>query len=107
MKLPSSIKVGCYDIAVHELKELESLSHGIHGHYSDLEHCIRINKDLSPQVLANTLIHEVLHACWAYGALGAEEEEEQVVTVLANVFTQVVQDNPELNKFILKCIRSK
>ena len=105
MKLPSSIRVGCYDVLVQQMGDKEALAHGVHGHYSSIEHIIRINGGLEPIPMLNTLKHEVMHACYDVGGLTDEDEEERIVTVLANVDTQVLRDNPEYNKFIQQCIK--
>ena len=105
MKLPSSIRVGCYDVLVQTMEDREAMSHGIYGHYASTEHIIRINEDLSPIKMLNTLMHEVMHACYDIGGLTDEDEEERIVTIMANICTQVVRDNPEYNTFVQQCIK--
>lgn len=104
MKLPEKIKVGYADISIHPMKSLEGLSHGCYGHFSESELCIRIITDMSPMVVMNTLIHEVFHACFFVGGLQDDDDEERTVNTLANVYSQVVRDNPEYSKFIQRCL---
>ena len=105
MKLPSSIRVGCYDISVQQMEDREAMSHGIYGHYASTEHTIRINGELSPIKMLNTLMHEVFHACYDIAGLSDEDEEERIVTLMANACTQVVRDNPDYNRFVQQCIK--
>ena len=105
MKLPDKIKVGCYDIKIIPMKDLEGFSHGVYGHFSETELCIRIISDLQPLVVMNTLVHELLHVCYFVGGLEDSDEEERTVNTLANVYTQVLRDNPEYNKFIQRCLK--
>ena len=104
MKLPKSIKVGYADISIIPMQQLEGLSHGIFGHFSVTELSIRIIQDLPVSQIANTLLHEVLHACYHVAGLEDTDEEERIVTCLANVYLNVMIDNPEYNKFMQRCL---
>ena len=107
MKLPEKIKVGYADIAIIPMEHMEGFAHGVYGHFSAPELCIRISTDLDKMVVMNTLVHEILHACYFVGNIEDEDDEEKTVTVLANVYAQVLRDNPEYNKFIQRCIKCK
>ena len=107
MKLPSKIKVGCYEIDVIPMKSLEGFSHGVYGHFSQSEMCIRIITDLSPVVVMNTLVHELMHVCYFVGGLDDADDEERVVNTLANQYCGILVDNPEFNKFIQRCCKCK
>jgi hypothetical protein len=54
-------------------------------------------------ITRDTLLHEVLHACWAMLALNEKEEEERVVNSMASILIGMMDDprNGELVKFIL------
>ena len=81
MKPPEIVKVGCYDINVLLMEELESFAHGIYGHFSESELTIRINGSLSKLKMYNTLKHEFKHAAWYVGGLDEAEDEEIVIEV--------------------------
>jgi hypothetical protein len=55
---------------------------------------------------ANTLRHEILHAAFHEGELTAEDSEERIVSVLANILTQVDRDNPDVIDWIAEKARS-
>ena len=101
--LPKKVKVGCYWIDIIPMKSLEGFAHGVYGHFSASEMCIRIITELSPAVVMNTLIHEVMHVCYFVGSLDDSDEEERIVTTLANQYCGVLIDNPDYNKFIQRC----
>lgn len=107
MKLPEKIKIGCYDIKVIPMHGMEGFAHGIYGHFSEAELSIRISVDLDQRQVMNTLLHEVLHACFWVGGLDDTDEEERTVTVLANIYSGVLVDNPEFNSFIQRCVKCK
>jgi hypothetical protein len=50
--------------------------------------------------VADTIIHETLHAIWAERGLKGELDEETVVTALAHGLTAVMADNPDWVKAI-------
>ena len=105
IKLPKVIKVGGFDIEVKPLENLESLAHGINGHFSAIEHVIRIDRTLPKLKLMDTLLHEVLHAIYNVGNISDEDEEERIVSIMASGLTQVLRDNPKLRKFFDDCIK--
>jgi hypothetical protein len=107
MKLPQKIKIGYADIDIVPMKSLEGFSHGCYGHFSESELCIRIITDLKPLVVMNTLIHEVMHACFFMGGLSDDDDEERTVNTMSNQYCQVLRDNPEYNKFVQTCLRGQ
>jgi hypothetical protein len=60
---------------------------------------IRYTTTEEPHRMANTILHEVLHAVWEQMGLNAlmnDEIQEQVCTSLANGLSQVYFQNPDL-----------
>lgn len=97
MKLPSSVRVGFRDF------EIVGLDHMDENNFGDCDvnkSVIRICTNFTGPRVANTTIHEVLHAAWSSARLGNKEGEERVVTHLADQLTQIWRDNPELVAFI-------
>jgi hypothetical protein len=106
MKIPDKVKIGCYTIKIIPMLGFEGFAHGVLGHFSEAEMCIRISKDVPKEVLANTLLHEVFHACYSVAGLREEDDEERIVTCMANTYLQVMTDNPSLDKFIKACYKN-
>lgn len=99
-KLPEKVRVGYRDFAVRPMKPLEATSKDIFGE-CDLtmaEICVR--DDLHPVKAANTLLHEILHAAYYIGDLDDTDKQEKIVTVFANMLSQIWRDNRELIAFI-------
>lgn len=60
------------------------------------------------RAIANTLLHEILHGIFYQSGLGETcQQEEAVVNSLANGLSQVMRDNPEAMRRILKMATSK
>lgn len=53
-----------------------------------------------PVEAANTLLHEILHACWYTAQIQDEDKEERTITAFANQLTQVWRDNPAVIAWI-------
>jgi hypothetical protein len=66
---------------------------------------IYLDERMSPPAMANTLLHEILHACWYMGGLYEAPVEEVAVVVLSNQLSQVIRDNPDVVKWIAANIR--
>lgn len=96
-KLPSSIKVGHRKTAV-EMTSADVMDDK-DGDYNQSKARIRIRDDLVPHELAETLLHELLHACWPTTPI-AGDIEEIVVTTLAEHLCQAMVDNPGLFPWI-------
>ena len=63
--------------------------------------------ELEPRLLADTLLHEIMHAVWHYMGLNEKHEEESVVNRLSTGLTQVFCDNPSLLKWIDSLVSEK
>lgn len=71
------------------------------GEHSFSQSLINIDTDHSREEILNTMIHEIFHACYRQMDLD-EHTEEKIVTCMANIFTQVVQDNPDFLNYLTK-----
>lgn len=70
----------------------------MHGLCHKDQGVIEYNTTYGPQALADTLVHEVLHAIWFLHLDEEEVEEEKAVTMLAHGLCQVIKDNPKFIK---------
>lgn len=61
------------------------------------ENIIRIHPDSrkNPEILLNTVLHEVFHAIWDQMAIAEDSSEERDVTCLANAMAGILRDNPK------------
>ena len=82
------------EIETHPLQVAHQL-----GQYLGDEPRIIIRGDVPPQMMAETVLHEVLHAI---GGLYLESQEisEHMISMLAQGLLQVIQDNPEFTKYV-------
>lgn len=98
--LPTSIRVGFRHYTVIKWDQTDSFMTGSMGDHCSLQCKIRIANGLNPAQTANTLLHEVFHACYHYAELMDKDGEERIVSGMSNVLCQVWQDNPELIAFL-------
>lgn len=106
-ELPKTIRVGYRDYTIGEYEPRLAEAEGNAGWHSAFLMEIRVRTDHRPAEVANTLLHETLHAAYKHGALAPGDDEEHVVTVLANQLTQVWRDNPEFVTFMSTCLWSE
>jgi hypothetical protein len=112
--LPKTVRVGSYTfrVEVEEFEDAEA-SHTF-GHMNPVNQKIRVRPGMTPQNLANTFIHETLHAISWFMAIGefslnedtpARLIEEEYVTKLANGLCSFWQDNPQAAAWFGKTVR--
>ena len=94
-KIPSTVKIGCYSFKVEVGPSWAFQNSSELGHCNLDECAIRLSPTLSPQQLANTFLHEVIHAIhWVYG-LEDTSNEERFTNETANGLCALWQDNPQ------------
>jgi hypothetical protein len=97
MKLPTSVIVGYRTYAIEELSVERSDADDIVGLHHNHPPKIEVRTEgIAPEDAANTLLHEILHACWEVGNLPKRASEEKAVHMLSNQLAQVWRDNPQV-----------
>lgn len=69
---------------------------GACGWYDGGNDVIGIREDMSPSAIADTFVHEIMHALWRLMSLGPEARNEGVCTVMATGLVTVWSQNPEV-----------
>lgn len=102
--MPARVRVGChiFNIVVGSYENHEE--EGTYGHMNSFQNRISLRPGLPGLKLANTFLHEVLHAIhWVYGLSKHPEErqpsEEEYTELGANGICAFWQDNPEAIKW--------
>ena len=106
MKRPRRVQVGPHtyfvsydagDIAKVSVESGDQLA----GHCWPSKGEIVVAPDLSPSQTRDTLLHEVLHACWSLVGLGEGKlTEERVVLALAPALLDTLDRNPKLRNYL-------
>ncbi len=101
-KLPKTIKIGSHVHKVTVVKNLRSKAgEEALGLYSYDDQRISIEESITPSRQAEVLLHEILHALYAYFDISKEgDKEETVVSRLAEGLATVFKDNPALIKYL-------
>lgn len=105
-KLPSKIKLGHTELSVVE--STDSLDPGDLGEFSSHHRRITLAPGQGHAEQVNTLLHELAHAAYYFDALRQDEteeaknEEERIVTCVANRLAEALLRNRRLREFILK-----
>jgi predicted SprT family Zn-dependent metalloprotease len=108
--MPKKVKIGYANYNIIQQKEIlegkgkkrEELLGLCYMQESEIKIC----KSQSKEELANTLLHEILHAImWSQGLKLSESTEEKVVTQITNGLCCVIKDNPELISWLKKSLK--
>lgn len=105
-ELPTTVKIGPHFVPV---RVGPSTSENF-GEYVYDPATIVIREGMSATITAEVLLHEILHSLWDGAQMrrlceGAEDSallEETLITVLSPLLLQVLRDNPEVVKVLLK-----
>lgn len=95
---PSRLKIGhlTYSVSVVPGDDMD-------GAHADIDHdkaTIRLGDHMAPAVMAEKLVHEVLHGCYDAWQINDRWREEKTVEALSPALCAVLRDNPELVKFL-------
>lgn len=101
---PKVIKLGYQDIKIIEIDFVDDTQ----GVYRADQSEIRIREGMDKREKLNTVLHELFHAIvYSYGIkrdFKDDEQEEKLVNVFGNGFTEVLIRNPDLMEFIKKAV---
>jgi hypothetical protein len=108
------IKVGFADVKIERVDpSFRKSNTDCWGQYISRENKIEIQKEVDGIDYANTLLHEIMHACVYIsslnadgGALKEEDNEEQVVNTLTNMLMAVFRDNPKVLEIITEKVNA-
>src|SRR5688500_17816271 len=97
VKLPKSLQVGPYTITIEERQGDEM------GEYQGDLQRISINPEQGQDAKADSLLHEVLHACFYIAGFRKdfpEPKEERLVSALSSLLLDSLRRNPELVTYL-------
>jgi hypothetical protein len=100
MIIPGKIKIFGYEFTVDLLDE--ERMHDVIGWCDHNRQAIHVQAGLVPELEAETLIHEILHAIAHFTHLKETSDEERWVQCLGMGFHTVLHDNPLLREYLLK-----
>lgn len=114
--LPGHVKIGAHTYVLkylppEEMDPLTPSSFALNAeigrhyvHYGSMypgELLIEINKEIAPSMMAETIIHEILHAIVELAGLSRQLKlgrEETIVQAIGHMLTQVLRDNPKVRR---------
>ncbi len=113
MNKPNNVKVGWKDIRIEYIEpQFERNNADFWGQFLSRKGVIEIQKEIQGDDLANTLLHEMLHAIVYASSLNSEggaledhKDEEQTVNSITNHLMAVIKDNPWFLDFLKEQIK--
>jgi len=105
--VPEYVRVGQYTYTVHTdaetgnaIKAADNAEGELLGHSNHSALSIWVDGKLAIPLLAETLLHEVLHACIFHSGSYRPDDEEAYVCAIAPTLFSVLRENPELLSFL-------
>ncbi len=104
--LPEKIKIAGTDWTI-ESKPMDSMEkyHGTFGLTYSMQSKIIIVITGNNHADVDTLLHEIFHAIFFTYGIQEDDDEERTVAALGTAWVQVLRDNPELRKYIERCVK--
>jgi hypothetical protein len=104
MKAPKRIRIGVAVVKVELVTKLTEDDKEVHGTFGD--GIIQLHDTLSGKALAETFLHELLHAITYYYHIAQPEfNEEQVVARYSFPLTTFFMDNPTARRWWCSLLR--
>ena len=97
-----SIRIGYRQYQVKAWSDAELLTTESYGQCDKQRAIIYVCTHLDDDLVADTLLHEILHAIWHEYGLQDDDREERIVHTLASGFIQVMKDNPNAIRYLVK-----
>ena len=91
-----NLRIGHRSIRLERMRPGEAHDQDARGLYLPNAGVIHVDPDQQPDVQAEVVLHEVIHALWETYGLPPRVDEEEVASVLAKGLAQVIRDNPAL-----------
>lgn len=97
---PTKVRVGPFDFRIMLWDRHDSNGARRYGETCIQGLFIRIGEDTLLQKAADTLLHEILHACWWAADLDDADKQERTVGCLSTQLCIVWRDSPEVMAWI-------
>lgn len=94
--IPNSVRVGHYDYAIVVMAEIDQASDRIFGDMNATLQRIRLCAGMSTARLANTFMHEVMHAIHNFHDVDDKTSEENTTYRTTNGLCAFWRDNPDV-----------
>lgn len=91
---PKTIRVGLHDYEIEDWASREAASASRYGECSSLLRRIRVDRTHGQRQAASTLLHEIMHACFAEWHMDKVDDEERTVGTMSEAVSCCWRDNP-------------
>ena len=105
--IPKVVRIGCYNYSVNLMHDDDAAIAGVMGAAYHSQLSIRLRTDVPPQQLANTFLHEVIHAIHYVFGIGDDDNEETFTNLTTNGLCAFWMDNPKAMEWFQKTLFTK
>ena len=107
MKIPNKVKIGYAEYSIEDWSGLEASREARYGDYDHERLTIRIGDGVADPVRATVLLHEICHGIVQHFNVPCGEQEEEIVTSMAEGLAQVITDNHGLVAWLEAALAAK
>ncbi len=106
-KFPATLQIGPYRYAVVCSEEAINKAQvedktDLHGRHHPGRQEIALNPEQAPDCMADTLLHEILHACVYLSGVDVKgKDEERMIGGISSVLLDCLRRNPKLVTFLV------
>lgn len=101
--MKSSVRIGHIDYKIVEMEKLTASAN--YGMFVSEDEEIHLRSGMSPRRTGEVLLHEILHGIVEHQNLLLKEDEERIVTSIANGLSAVIRDNQAVFIQIVKALK--
>lgn len=104
-KLPKTIRIGGFDLVIKDFQPPDIRGKQLRGELHWHEQAMALDLNDHPVLLAETIIHELLHGIYRAYSLYGKDDEERTVEAIGVGVLQIVRDNPKLMKALAELLK--
>lgn len=102
MDMPSRVKIGPLTYAIEYMPLSKAAKRSLNGECDNQNLKIQVFETLPPNLSAEIMLHEILHACYHSADLCDDDKEEKIVTTMARQLAGVMKDNPDMVAWLME-----
>ena len=99
--IPKQLKIAGKTVIIELIDLEQAQEEEVWGQFMADEMKIQICAEHKPEFVLDTLIHEILHACYSYWNMQDHDDEERIVHTMASALQGLFTENAHL----LRCIQ--
>jgi hypothetical protein len=103
-KFPDRLRIGAHDYTVEDWPSTKAATSRRFGECRKNEKIIRVDRQWGPRTSAETLLREIMHACYCEYCIDGGDDEDRTVSALSSALAAVWRGNPNVFLWISRAL---